>query len=539
MSEKDRTTRALRALTLGLGAVTLVLFLYVVVARFRYPIDAEWMVGAVRDGVARLRSGEPLYAAPQERFIPFVYPPLYHWTCAFFARFVSVFLACKLVSLIATTITAWGIYAITQRLGASRFWSIASVLLHFGSYSLTLRFYDLERVDAFATAVVVVGLVVLLSGESVVRTAIGGAVLGLAFFAKQPHLLAFVAAVFALYFAGEKRRALVCGGAGIATLALLLLYLEGTTGPWFRFYCVKVPGAHGIEPRVVSVFFITDLPKAFVLSAASIAMAARAFRRPKANEMLVAAIVATTMVEAFFLRAHRGGWSNVILAWTPFGCAAVGIVASDFEERARTTPLARAVSRLLPAGTSLAFLGGIFDPFDASPNADDLAERQRVVALVRKLETEGEVVVMTTGDLTRPTHFQMAALHDLLRAGEPLPEDIARSLRERKYTAILVNDPMELLCKTKPCVDAFTTFATSYFVGARREEREHTGMTGLDARPRFIMRPRKEPLSSAMSPEELARRLTTEMGLAEARAKALPPNADPVIDDTIEQLASR
>jgi hypothetical protein len=255
------------------------------------------------------------------------------------------------------------------------------------------------------------------------------------------------------------------------------------------------------------------------------------------SEVLVAAIVATTMLEAFFLRAHRGGWANVILAWTPFGCAAVGIVASQLEERAAPTPMARPVTFMLLGGLSLAFLGGVFDPGNAAPNADDLAERQRVVALVQKLQTNGEVIVTTTGDLTKPTHFHMAALYDVLRAGDPLPDDIARGLRDRKYAAILVGHPTELECDNARCMEAFATLASNYFVAARREERERNGMSGLDARPRWVMRPRKNPLPPTTR-EDLERRLAIEMGLAEAHARSVPEKSDPIIDDEIEERAA-
>ena len=54
----DRTTRLMRGLTYGLGAVLGVLAAWVVVERFRYPMDGEWMTGAIRDGVDRLVAGQ-------------------------------------------------------------------------------------------------------------------------------------------------------------------------------------------------------------------------------------------------------------------------------------------------------------------------------------------------------------------------------------------------------------------------------------------------------------------------------------------------
>jgi Dolichyl-phosphate-mannose-protein mannosyltransferase len=542
-SDTDRATAVMRGLVLAIGAVTFGLFAWVTVSRFLYPVDGEWMVGGVRDAVLRVRDGEPLYAAPSARFIPFVYPPLYHWTCAVVARFCSAFVACKLVSLASTAVLAWAIWRVARGFGATRFWAATGVLLHFGAYAMTLMFYDLERVDAFAAAVVALALVLLVTGTDRARTVCAGVLLGLAFFAKQPHVLAFGAAVVALYLAGEKRRALTVLAVGGLVFAGVFGYLEVTTHGWFRYYCVKLPGTHGIEPKVISVFFVTDVPRGFAIAAASVALGVplvssllarrRVPEGASANEVLFAAIVLTTMAEAFFLRAHRGGWSNVIIAWTPFGCMAASVVASRLEEQVRS----RAMSRVLLAAVFLQLLGGVFDPNEAAPNADDLAERQRLVTLVRDLEKQGEVLVTTASDITTPPHFQMAALFDILRAGDPLPEDLALGLGSRKYAAILVGGPEEFSCDLPRCDAAFATLASNYFVAARREERERNGMSGFDARPRWVMRPRRSPLGP-MSKEALTQRVHVEMGLAQAGMMRRPPATNPFLDDTIEERAA-
>ena len=101
--------------------------------------------------------GEQLYIPPSATFIPFVYTPIYVWLSAALAHLCSVFVACKVVSLAATVATAWGIARIASILGATRFWSVVGALLHFGTYSVTLFFFDLERVDALAAAFVVLG----------------------------------------------------------------------------------------------------------------------------------------------------------------------------------------------------------------------------------------------------------------------------------------------------------------------------------------------------------------------------------------------
>jgi hypothetical protein len=547
-SRSDPVVIALRVVVLGLGAVLGILFLWVVVARFVNPVDAEWMTGAVRESVERVRRGEQLYVAPSAAFIPFVYTPIYVWLSACLAHLCSVFVACRIVSLAATAATAWGISRLASILGASRFWSVVGVLLHFGTYSVTLFFFDIERVDALASAFVVIGLVVLLGGNGgTLRTALGGVILGLAFFAKQPGLLAFAAALSGLALARERRRALVVLVTGAAVFALALGYLEMRSGGWFRYYCVKLPRIHGVDPARLSTFFLIDLPKVFVLAAGSAAIAVpvawSAIRRRAApegmawREVVFAAVVTAGFAGAFFLRAHRGGWANVIVAWTPLGCAAATIAASRMERLAEATSVARPVSLLLLAGVTLQLLGNAFDPNESAPDSADKAASDRFTSLVRKLEERGEVVVTTAGSVTRTPHFHAAALHDVLRAGDHAPADYLAAIRERRYAAIFVGSPDEFACKLASCTELSNATLRNYFVAARLEEREKTGMIGFDGRPRWVLRPRRTPLET-LARTALDQRIRQEMGIAHMQRLAAPPEAEVVIDDEIEQLAS-
>ncbi len=546
-SRSDVVVTGTRAVVLGLGGLLFVLFLWVVLARFIHPIEAEWMTGSVRESVDRVRRGEQLYGAPSAEFIPFVYTPIYVWISAGLAHFCSVFLACKIVSLAATGATTWGVARLATILGATRFWSVVSAMLHIGTYSVTLFFFDIERVDALAAAFVVLGLVTLLGGDGgTLRTVLGGVIFGLAFFAKQPGLLAFLAAVSGLVLAREKRRALIVLGVGGSVFALTLAYLEVRTGGWFHYYCWKLPRGHGIEPALLSTFFMVDLPKVFVLAAGSAAIAIpvawSALKRRAApegmpwREVVFAAVVTAGVAGAFFLRSHRGGWANVIIAWTPLGCAAAAIAASRLERLAEPTTVARPVSLLLLASVILQFLGNAFDPNESSPDSSDKRASARFISLVRNLETKGEVVVTTSGSVTRAPHFHAAALFDVLRAGDHAPADYLAAIRERRYVAIFARTPDEFSCELASCIELSTTTLENYFVAARLEERPKTGMIGFDGQPRWILRPRQKP-TGTLTRKALEQRMRQEVGIADMQRLSAPHDAEVVPDDDIERLA--
>ncbi|CAN5924551.1 hypothetical protein BH11MYX4_BH11MYX4_64940 [soil metagenome] len=544
----DRSIPVMRALTLGLGGVLALLSLWVVVQRFRYPIDGEWMTGAVRDGVERLRDGQQLYVAPSARFIPFVYPPLYFWVSAFVARFCSVFVACKLVSIAATVATGWGIVRIARALGASPFWSGIAILLHVATYSLTILFYDLERVDALYGAMIVVGLAVLLARDSLASAIGGGALLGLAFYAKQAGLLAFASVVFGLVLARERRRALIVALSGTVVLVAVGAYLELKTGGWFRYYCLKLPSAHGLRAERISMFFIIDAPKAFAITAGSLALSVpvlwsfvRHRRRPEgstSSDIVLASVVAAAMAASFSFRAHSGGWPNVLVAWLPVGCAATAIAASRAEEAAKGTPVAKLTSLVLLGGVSLQLLGAMFDPLELSPNREDLAERERFVALVRDLEKQGQVLVTTAGNVTTPSSAHAAALYDIVRAGDHAPADLLEGLAQRRYAAIFLCLPDEYDCGLPTCNELSSAIVRNYFVAGRRHERDRTGTSGYDARPRWLLRPRRTPLPAELTTQELLDRQRIEKGFAEMKSAESPMDTEVRPSDEIEELTA-
>jgi hypothetical protein len=549
----DRAVRVLQGVTYGLGAVLVALSLWVVIARLRYPIDAEWMTGAIRDGVERVRDGKPLYVAPSARFIPFVYPPLYFWLAGSLAKLGSSFMACKVVSLGATIAAGWSIWRISRALGATARWSRMALLLHVATYSLTLLFYDLERVDGLYAGMLLVAVALLVDGQTARSTAIAGILLGLAFFAKQAGLVAFVATVVGLLLAGERRRASIVFGAGAPAFGIVFGVLEFGTGGWFRYYCLTLPSAHGIRAQRLTTFFIQDAPRAFALTAASVALVTwvvvvliRERRRSRGDrkpcplpwrEVVLASLVAASMAAAFFFRAHSGGWPNVLVAWLPLACPAFALVATRVETAARGTRSEHTVPLLLLGAVSLQLLGAMFDPMELAPNAADLEDHERLVALVRDLEREGDVLLLPTGHITKETSAHAAALYDVLRAGDHAPTDLLEGLKNKRFAAIIVDVPVD--CDFAQCDELEVAIAASYFVSARRHERDHTGTTGYDARPRWTLRPRRippnrtEPLTKA----QLFLRQRIEKTLAEMKAAQTPADIEPHPSAEIELLA--
>ncbi len=517
-SLSDRATALLRDLTLALGAVLALLAIWVVVQRFRYPVDAQWTTGAVRDAVARVRDGLPLYAAPSAHYVPLAGPPLYVWLCAALAHGCSPFVACKIVAIGSALVTGWGLFRLAHLLGATPLWRDLVLVLHVVAYALTTLLLDLEDPASLHACLVVLGLVVLLGGRSPL---LAGGLLGLACFADAAGLALLTATAIGLVVANERRRAVLLGSGGGAVLVVLGGYLALGTDGWFTFHAVCVPLAQPWNAASTARFLVADVPLAFALAAASVAMIASGTRRGRPwPETVLAFALAAALLGAVI----GSGSTSRAVVWLELACVAAAVIATRLERAAQDTRAARFVPRLLLGGACLQILGAMFDPFELAPDRWDLADHRRFQGLVQALEAQGDVLVTTKYG---------TALDDLLRAGEHAPPDLLDGLAERRYAAIIV--PLLIDCRFAGCDELASAVARSYFVAGRRPERNRTGTTGKDVHARWLLRPRRRPLELSLG--QLRDRQRIEQGFATMKSAGLAPDEEITPADDIEDLA--
>ncbi len=536
--------RILQGLTLVLGVLHVVFFAYAVVQRFRYPVELEWMSGGVLDHVDRVSEGKPIYVAPSVAFIPFLYPPLYYWISALVAKAMTVQAACRVVSIIATLVTAGLVHRAARKLGATPFWALTGVALFFGAYSITGYWYDLERSDLLMMAMVSGGLVIALGRPALVPTAFAGALVGGAFFAKQPASIFFVSAVAGLAIARNYRRAGAFAAGGLLVLVPGLALLTAKTDGWFWFYVVKMPAAHGIDPKLFTVFFVLDATKAFAIAGATtfalavfgkrVVHALRGRAVLEDDDAIFGAMLAAALFTSATSRLHIGGFVNVLIFWTTFGSIAFAVVAS------RLGKLHRATEGVLAAAALLQLAHLLYDPGEAAPDERRYLDQKLVENRVRELEKHGEVIVHGRGHLTWPRHFHAIAMMDVMRGGLPIPPELVKGLEDRKYAAYVIDEFGELtlegiLGHRSELADLVTR---SYFVAQELDDRERPPIVGWIAHPSWVLRPRKTPLTG-MTREQLDRRRTIEMGVCEMHMRAVQAGARKVDDgDDVEETAA-
>ena len=78
-----------------------------------------------------------------------------------------------------------------------------------------------------------------------------------------------------------------------------------------------------------------------------------------------------------------------------------------------------------------------------------------------------------------------------------------------------------------------------YFVAARLDDPPRSAMIGFDARPRWILRPRKHDAAEALTYAQLEARERAEVALVVQRQLTGPNGDERLPYDDVEELASR
>jgi hypothetical protein len=512
------------------------LVVFIIASRFSYRYEIEWTTGAVLDHVERIREGKPLYVEPSIEWTPFLYPPGYYWVCAWVSRVLPEAQACRLVSILSSAGTAACVFSIARRLNTSRMFAAIGALSWIGCFGYTLQWYDIERCDALFVFLLALSAAIALARPKL--AALAGAVLGLAFFVKQPASTFLVLVPIALAIARGPAIAFVIGE--IAVVAPLFVWLHASTHGYFTFYVLKMPGAHGMEAKYITTFFVSDLSKALVLTIATalaLVHAARNVRNPAQRALVsFAAYLLSALVASASSRLHLGGWPNVLMFWTTFACPALAWMLSRAHERLERDAAFAAVLG------AVALQAGAFapDPNESIPKERDARFANAFEQRMLELEKDGEVVVLGRGHVTRHRHAHNNTLLDVMRAGRDLPRDFREGIEQRRYRAIVIDDITQLDLRDMLGRDSglAVLFGKHYFIAERIDDRTPQPVVGYPTLPRWVMRPRRRPLES-LTRDEAFTRMRIEMGFAERNMRITQSTGVHEEGLDIEEEASR
>ena len=220
-------------------------------ARVHHPYDLEWMEGGMLTHAWRISQGQPIYVAPSEEFIPFIYPPGYPWLLASLSQWVPLEHSLgRWVSLVGIVLAATAIVAFIVRHRSSWMGGWVSGLLAGAAFLLVYpasgAFYDLVRPDALGLGLMAWAMVLGLDKKAR-WVALGGVLLCLSFLMKH-HAAAFGVPIFlALWSRDGLRRALWFAFWAAVPALGAIGYLQWSTEGHFLTYLLAVPATHGLK----------------------------------------------------------------------------------------------------------------------------------------------------------------------------------------------------------------------------------------------------------------------------------------------------
>lgn len=386
--------RALAELPALAGAAYVVVLLAVTVAgRLGHPYDLEWMEGGMLLHALRVMEGKPLYVVPSGDFIPFIYPPLYHWLLGGLGSLLGAvdYLPGRVLSLVGTMAGVWALVVALRKEGGSWPLSVAVGGLFLSTFDETGAFFDLVRIDGLLLALWAWALVAIRWGW----LRVGGLLL-VAAFATKHHAAAFGLPALIWLWRTEGRSAALRFAAwsvGPALAFTLGMLLEGDG--MFLTYLLGVPAGHGV---VAERLFLTA-PKELalglpVLTGGILAGLVVSWRRSGAGNLYWAAQCLLALALACLMRGHVGGFKNVLIPgyWAVALAGGLGIVA--LRTRFPRPAVLAGVSLLLGAQGWL----GRWEPERYRPRPQDEAAGDRVVAKLAGVE----------GDVLAPWHPWLA-----------------------------------------------------------------------------------------------------------------------------------
>ena len=148
-----------RLLTSVLAAAGTLGWLFVSVSRVLYPYGLELVEEAMFAQALRVAEGQPVYIPPNAKFVPQVYMPLFTWIGGLLLSLTKpAFAPLRLISVLSTVATAFVISRIVSDSSRDRVLGYCCAAVFLAGYRITGGFYDLARVDALFTSLMIGGL---------------------------------------------------------------------------------------------------------------------------------------------------------------------------------------------------------------------------------------------------------------------------------------------------------------------------------------------------------------------------------------------
>jgi hypothetical protein len=375
--------------------------------RLPFPYELEWMEGGVLGHVQRVLEGKQLYPEPSPQFVPFIYTPLFYYVSAVFTAVLGYgLLPVRLVSFLATWVTAGLIAQFVRYETRSLLFGILSAAVYIGTSAMNSDWFDMARVDSLATAIIVGSAYLVRTARTHRTLIVAGVLVALGFLCKQSALeVAPALGLYALLRFGW-RGALAFGLSLLVAFGVTNGALEVASGGWYWYYIIQLPSNHVFaDSDLVQNFWRFELPQQLPIA---LGLAAFYFfgypsGSPRVQLGFYLPLALCLVLGSWAARNHAGSHVNDLMPAHAAIALLSGLALASFARAGQPYAWSRArVACCLVAAAQLALL--FRDPTRILPTVMDGEAGRALVERIRN--TPGEVLL--------PNHPHLGVL-----AGKP------------------------------------------------------------------------------------------------------------------------
>ena len=441
---------------LGMTLAIVALLTRTFLARVGHPYDLEWMEGGMLLHALRVMEGQALYVQPTADFIPFIYPPLYHWVLAGLGQLFGLDHTLGRAMSMASTLLGTGalVAAVVGETGR-RGWAAAlgAAGLFLACYDDGGAFFDLVRIDGMLLALLGWSLVAIRHGW--LRA--GGLLLVLAYLTKHNAAICGLPALIWLWRTQGRGPALrfVAWSVAPALVATGLIQLEGDR--LFLTYLLGVPALHGYVPRRLffgapkELWAALEWAHLLTLAAFPPLLGGWLGMKGTAGHRFWVGQGVTLLLLACVMRGHTGGYLNVLIPGFWILSLWAGLALFALRERLDDGSYRGFFVRLSTAVLVAAVLWeGRWSPERFSPDVADREAGDRIVERIRAVP--GPVLAPWSPWLPvaagKAPGFHLIGLWDIDHDGGPLQPaiaDIEADIAAQRWTVVMTsNDKLGL-----------------------------------------------------------------------------------------------
>lgn len=290
--------------------------MYVMLSRFSYPYELDWIEGGMLQSVARIVDGLPLYAPPSMEYVPPLYAPFYFYLSAAATWLWGVSLpALRFVSLVSALGTMLLITFSTWQLTRSKWATLLSALCWAAGYQFSGTYYDVARVDsllAFFLTAAVAFLVVFIVHRKKYCIFYCVASLVAAIFTKQTSLVVLPFFLLAVWMLVGFRFAALAGVGAMLAISIVGIFFQNYSDGWFFFYTIEMARTHEFNKGFPANFIYMDIlfgSSVYVLLSILFVFMQKDFKYGLAWLFVFSGFFFMSLLS----RWYSGGWFNVLI----------------------------------------------------------------------------------------------------------------------------------------------------------------------------------------------------------------------------------